>query len=290
MEYSIAIFLLLFTTSFFAGIVDAIAGGGGLICLPVLLSLGLPPHLALGTNKFQGTVGTLTSSYSYYKAGLLNLKILYKGLLLGFIGTLLGSVTAQMISNQILEQVIPFLLIIIFIYMIKSPKTGIEDRPALLSEHLFYILFGFGLGFYDGFFGPGTGSFWIFALTYCLGYNLQKASAYTKVFNMKSNVIATACFALGANINYKFAICMAIGQFLGGRLGSHLAITKGAHLIRPVFIAVVFCTFFCLLYQNYTLFIVNSITIIRLPEFYVFCSIVILIAIAILIKQLSFDK
>ena len=107
------------------------------------------------------------------------------------------------------------------------------------------------MGFYDGFFGPGSGSLWVFSLTFFLGFNLTKATAYTKVFNLKSNIIATACFALGHNIDYRLALCMAAGQLIGGRLGAYLAIKNGAKLIRPIFISVVTMTIFTLVYKSY---------------------------------------
>lgn len=248
---SYQLLFLLLLTGFFAGTVDAIAGGGGLISLPMLLSVGVPPHVALGTNKLQTSVGTFTATFSYHRAGLFSFNTLSKGLIFGFLGAVLGAVIGQIISSDALKQIIPILLLIIFIYTLSAPKLGNEDRNALFNETIFYIVFGFSLGFYDGFFGPATGSFWVFSLATFLGYNLQKATAYTKVFNLKSNLIAVACFAIGKNIDYQIAIWMAAGQLLGGRLGAHLAIQKGAKLIRPIFIAVVAMTIISLFYKNY---------------------------------------
>lgn len=241
------IFLLLFSTGLIAGTVDAIAGGGGLISLPMLLSIGIPPHIALGTNKLQTTIGTLSATYSYYRRGLFSLKTIYKGLIFGFIGATLGALLSQILDSDILRKTIPILLLLILLYTIRSPKLGYQDAKAKITEFWFYILFGFSLGFYDGFFGPGTGSFWVFALTFFLGYNLTKATAYTKVFNLKSNIIATICFALGQNIDYRVAMCMAVGQLIGGRFGAYLAMRKGAALIRPIFISVVSITIISLL-------------------------------------------
>src|SRR3990167_2348298 len=217
MHSTFQLLVILFATGLMAATVDAIAGGGGLISLPVLLVVGIPPHIALGTNKLQNSIGTL------------------------------GAVTSQLISSDVLKKIIPVLLLIIFIYTLCSPQLGINDRKPLMKESYFYGLFGFLLGFYDGFFGPGTGSFWVFSLTCFLGYNLRKATAYTKVFNFKSNLIATVCFALGQNIDYRIALCMGLGQLIGGRLGAHLAIIKGVKLIRPLFIIVISSTMLCLI-------------------------------------------
>src|SRR3990167_2506103 len=247
MHSTFQLLVILFATGLMAATVDAIAGGGGLISLPVLLVVGIPPHIALGTNKLQNSIGTSSAVYSYYRAGLLNFRTLYKGLIFGLIGAVLGAVTSQLISSDVLKKIIPVLLLIIFIYTLCSPQLGINDRKPLMKESYFYGLFGFLLGFYDGFFGPGTGSFWVFSLTCFLGYNLRKATAYTKVFNLKSNLIATVCFALGQNIDYRIALCMGLGQLIGGRLGAHLAIIKGVKLIRPLFIIVISSTMLCLI-------------------------------------------
>lgn len=243
--------LILFLTGLTAGTIDAIAGGGGLISLPILLSLGVPPHVALGTNKLQSTVGTAVATYSYYKARLFSMNMVYKGLIFGLIGAILGSIASQWISSVLLKQLIPVLLVIIFFYTLFSPKLGVEDRKPRLSEYYFYIIFGFGLGFYDAFFGPATGSFWVFSLIFFLGYNLTKAAAYAKVFNLKSNVIALVCFAVGGNVDYRIGLCMAAGQLLGGRLGAYLAIRSGAKIIRPIFIMVVSISIMSLVYQSY---------------------------------------
>lgn len=243
--------LLLFFTGLFAGTVDAIAGGGGLISLPVLLSTGMPPHLAFGTNKLQGMIGTLVATLKYYRHGYISMKKVYVGILFGLVGSILGSVAAQIISSDILRKIIPVILTIIFIYTICSPRMGLKDNNAKMSEFLFYLIFGFSLGFYDGFLGPGTGSFWVFALTFFLGFNLIKATAYTKVFNLNSSFVAMVCFAIGNNIDYRVGLVMAAGQMIGGRLGAHLAISKGARLIRPIFLGVVSLTISTLAYKNY---------------------------------------
>src|SRR5579885_2617174 len=246
------ILLILFLTGLFAGTVDAIAGGGGLISLPVLLSIGVPPHIAFGTNKLQGTIGTFVATLKYYRHGYIAMNKIYLGVIFGLIGGTLGSISAQVLSSEILRKIIPILLFIILIYTISSPRLGHQDEKPRMKEFWFYLSFGFVLAFYDGFFGPGTGSFWVFALTFLLGYNLIKATAYTKAFNLNSSFIATICFAIGGNIDYRFALAMASGSLIGGRLGAHLAITKGARLIRPLFLCMVTVTIATLVYKSYS--------------------------------------
>ena len=253
------ILTLLFLTGFLAGCVDAIAGGGGLISVPVLLATGLPPHVAFGTNKLQGSIGTLAATLRYYKHGLISFQPVARGVLFGIIGGILGSTAWQVIDGAILLRLIPILLAIIFIYTLLTPKLGEADRKVRMPAEWFYPLFGLLLGFYDGFFGPGTGSFWVFALTCLLGYNLMKATAYTKVFNLNSSVIATVCFMIGGNVDYRIGLAMGAGQLIGGRLGATLAITKGARLIRPVFLSVVSMTIASLIYKTYFVDALNGL-------------------------------
>jgi uncharacterized membrane protein YfcA len=248
---SLLIYCLLFITALVAGTVDAIAGGGGLISLPVLLAVGIPPHLALGTNKLQGMVGTAVATYSFHRKGLLVFTEIYPGLLFGFIGSVVGSLLSQEMSNVFLGKLIPVLLFFILIYTLISPRLGHIDTHPKMPERWFYVIFGFLLSFYDGFFGPGTGSFWIFALVYFLGFNLLKASAYTKVLNLNSNIFAALCFAWGGNIEYTIGAIMALGQIIGGRLGAHLSIKQGQQLIRPIFMVVVSITIIILIYRAY---------------------------------------
>jgi uncharacterized membrane protein YfcA len=222
-----------------AGTVDAIAGGGGMITIPVLLAVGMPPHLALGTNKLQSSVGTGVAAFNYYRRGMWEFKTVYKGLIFGFTGTAAGAILSQSLSANILATLIPWLLVLVLLYSVFTPRLGLIDRHPRMPEHYFFPLAGFILGFYDGFFGPAVGSLWVFALVFFLGYNLAKATAYTKVFNLKSNLFALACFAIGHNVDYHAGLAMAVGQLVGGKLGSHLVITRGARFVRPVFLGMV---------------------------------------------------
>lgn len=246
------IHFLLFITGLFAGTVDAIAGGGGLISLPVLLSLGLPPHLAFGTNKLQGTMGTLIATVRYYRAGLIDINNIYLCIFLGLMGSIGGALIGQTISNHILHKIIPFLLLAVLVYTLFSPHLGHKDEKPRMQQKWFYMIFGFSLGLYDGFFGPGTGSLWVFFLTFFLGFNLVKSTAYTKIFNLNSSLIATICFAYCGNIDYSIALVMALGQLIGGRIGASLAIKKGSGLIRPLYVVVVSSTIVTLSYRSYT--------------------------------------
>ncbi len=243
--------LLLFMTGLLAGTIDAIAGGGGLISMPVLMSIGLPPHIAFGTNKLQSSIGTMVAARRYWRAGWITLRDIYPGIAFGLLGAMTGAIVNQMMSSDILRKIVPVMLLIIFVYTVLSPRLGSEDQSPRIKSWLFYLFFGFALAFYDGFFGPGVGAFWVFLLMFFLGYNLIKATAYTKIFNLNSNLVALACFAAGANIDYKIGLCMAAGQVIGGQLGAGLAMNKGVKLIRPLFLTMVFGTIATLVYRSY---------------------------------------
>lgn len=228
---------------------DSIAGGGGLITIPVLLGIGLPPQLALGTNKFQACFGSFTDSVNYVRRGGVSLKESRAGILFTFAGAAVGTVAVQLISGEILNKVIPFLLLAIVIYSILSPRIGEGDIRPRMSPLPFYMVFGLALGFYDGFFGPGTGSFWTVAFLLGLGFNLAKAAGFTKVMNFTSNIVSFALFLAGGHVSFGLGAAMAVGEIAGARLGSSLVIEKGARFVRPVFIGVVILTTVKLLYD-----------------------------------------
>jgi len=229
-------------TGIIAGIVDSIAGGGGLVTVPVLLGVGLPPQLALGTNKFQSSFGSFTAATNYVKNKIVPIKDCYSGILLTVMGALTGTWALQQIDTQILKTIIPVLLIIIAVYTLVSPEIGIKDKKAKLPLFFFYLIFGISLGFYDGFFGPGVGSFWVIAFILFSGFNMTKATGYTKVMNFTSNMTSLCVFYFYNHISFSIGLCMACGQVIGARIGSNLVIAKGNRFIKPIFIAVITAT------------------------------------------------
>ena len=251
MELSHEILLLLFITGLAAGFVDSIAGGGGLISLPALLSVGLPPHIALGTNKLGGTFGVLTAAINYIRNGNVDLKECGLGVFTTFVGAMGGAWIIQRLDSTFIRHLVPFLLLGVLLYTVFSKNLGLKDGVGKISPRLYYLIFGFALGFYDGFFGPGTGSFWTASLLLLLGANLTKAVGITKVMNFTSNIVALSMFIIGGNVYYGPGVTMAVGQIIGSRIGSSLAIKKGALFIRPIFIGVVLATIIRLIYLNY---------------------------------------
>jgi uncharacterized membrane protein YfcA len=245
------VYPLLFLTGFAAGLVDAVAGGGGIISLPVLLNLGFPVSLALGTNKLQGSFGSVTAAWHYTRRGLVDLRACSRGIIATLIGALLGAWAVRSIDGQILGRFIPWLLAVIVTYLIFRPKVGGEDHPPRMGEAPFALVFGVGLGFYDGFFGPGAGSFWTIACVLLLGYNFSKATGYAKVMNATSNLAALALFAAAGQLHLAAGFAMAAGQVTGARLGAGLVVRKGARFVRPLFLTMAILTIARLLWLSF---------------------------------------
>lgn len=243
--------LLFFFTGLFSGFIDSIAGGGGLISVPVLLMTGMPPQMVLGTNKFQASFGSFTSAYNYISKGIIGLRECVWGIVFTFTGSATGSFLVQQISADFVRHLIPFMLIPIALYTFFGGSFS-ENRNQRMPLNLFFFIFGLLLGFYDGFFGPGTGSFWTAALLFFMGFELTRATGATKVMNFTSNVTALGLFVIGGNIDYRTGLIMAVGTATGARIGSNMAAAKGAGFIRPVFILVVIVTISVLFVQNYS--------------------------------------
>lgn len=230
--------LLLTLIAALAGFVDAIAGGGGLLTLPALLWAGLPPTQALATNKLQGSFGTLMASYHFCRRGELALKSMAGLIVLTFAGSALGTISVQHIDSQALAALIPVLLILVALYTLLSPRMGHVDSHQRISHALFALLIGFGIGFYDGFFGPGTGAFFAIAYVALLGFNLRRATAHAKLLNFTSNLASLLFFILAGLVMWKIGLCMALGQLFGAYVGSHMVIKKGATIVRPLLVIV----------------------------------------------------
>jgi len=245
------VYIFLFVAALFAGLIDAIAGGGGMIALPALLSVGVPPQAALGTNKFQSMFGTFTAAMHYRRSGLVRFREERMGIIITLVFAGIGAWTVQQIDSRILGYIIPVLLFCIALYTLVTPSLGLLHSKAKIGKETFFLLAGSLLGFYDGFFGPGVGSFWAILLMSLLGYEIRKATAHTKVMNLSSNIISVIVFSLGGSVLFLYGIVMAIGQIIGARIGAHFAVKKGITIIRPVYITVVFATVVKLLYDRF---------------------------------------
>lgn len=244
---------LLFFTGLSAGFIDAVAGGGGLLTVPVLLWAGLSPQEALGTNKMQSTWGTLMAVRKYAHAGLVSWPQVRLTALITFVFACLGTWAVTQVSNEILKKIVPWMLLGIAFYVLLSPRLGSHPARARLTTGAFACLAGSALGFYDGFFGPGTGTFWTISCLSLLGLELTRATAFTKVVNLTSNLASLLIFVITARVNYEIAAVMIAGQLMGGRLGAAMAIRHGAPFIRVIFISVVFAMVAKLLWDQLAL-------------------------------------
>ena len=233
MELSLLIILVLCLFFFLAGFVDSVAGGGGLISVPAMLLCGLPPHIALGTGKFASTLGSLTSLWTFARNHLVVLRIAPAGFLSAFAGGMAGSALAMHLDSAVLGKILIFLLPVGMLISLFSGHLATEEGE-LPERHLWIrvILMGFLIGSYDGFFGPGTGSFFIIAQHLVLRMGLVRASATAKVFNLASNAGAFAVFASGGAALYSLGIPLAAANILGNQLGTRLAIRIGSRMVR----------------------------------------------------------
>lgn len=238
MELDLTLILLFVLTGLGAGIIDAIAGGGGMITLPVLLASGMSPVEALATNKLQGSFGTFAASVYFIRKKLVDLTQMKLMILCTFIGAVSGTVIVQQLDTTLLASIMPLLLVAIALYFMFSKRIGDLDRDRKISNPLFAFLFTTAIGFYDGFFGPGTGTFFALAFVSLLGFGMSRATAHTKILNFTSNLASLIFFALGGNILWLAGFIMAIGQLIGGQIGAHMVVNQGSRLIRPLVVVV----------------------------------------------------
>ena len=248
MEVDLLTLFWLFLAGGFAGFVDAIAGGGGIIALPALLAAGIPPHQALATNKLQGSFGSLTAAVNYSRKGMMRPRELMLGVLFTLVGAAVGTLLVQYFPANALESMIVVMLVLIFLYTLFSPELGKIEKHAVIAKSYFYLLFGLLLGFYDGFFGPGTGSFWTMALILMLGLDLKQATAQTKLFNFTSNVVSLGLFIYAGLVIWMIGLVMGVGQILGAYIGSTMVSRKEVKFIRVFFLIVVGATILKLLF------------------------------------------
>lgn len=237
LDFNMFIFLL--PIIFLAGVLDSIAGGGGLISLPAYLFAGLPPHMALGTNKFSSAWGTLLATINYWRHKMIDTKVAVISGFGALLGSWLGTKTVLLIKPDFLNYLLAILIPIIAVITVLNRKIGKHDLSNQIKHSHKYglgILAGLVIGFYDGFFGPGTGTFLILVYTILLHYDFITANANTKVVNLASNIAALITFAASGKILYEIAIPAAFCGVLGNYVGSRLVIYKGNRLIKPIFI------------------------------------------------------
>jgi uncharacterized membrane protein YfcA len=232
---------LLAVTAFLAGTVDAIAGGGGLITLPALLAAGLPPHLALGTNKGQSVWGSGAALVAFWRAKRVDVTQARFAFPLGFIGAAVGVKLVLAVDRDVLRPIVIALLIGASVLLVFKKPARDEDDVAPERRQRYLTIaaaLALAIGFYDGFFGPGTGTFLIVGFVALCGKSLTRATADAKVVNFASNLASITTFGLAGMIEWRVALPMAVGQLAGGIVGARLAIKGGAKLIRVMVLLV----------------------------------------------------
>lgn len=221
-----------------AGFIDSIAGGGGLLTVPALLLAGFDPVSALATNKLQSSCGSGSAAYAFARHGMIDFRGSAGMVACTFAGACLGVLAVRIAPLSLLSAVLPVLLIAMAVYFALSPKLSDADARARVSRTVFCLTVAFGVGFYDGVFGPGTGSFFMLGFVLLLGFGVVKATAHTKLLNFTSNASALVLFAVGGKIVWPVGLAMGVGQFIGAQAGSSLAVRHGARIVRPLLVAV----------------------------------------------------
>lgn len=233
---------VLILTAFAAGYIDAIAGGGGLLTVPVLLSSGLPPHVVLGTNKLASTFGSLMASYTFYRRQLFSPSFWKLSVISTAIGSILGTVIVSFINADNLNKILPIFIGFSALYALfnrMKPEDSNqlpEVNSTLVTKQ---ISQGLTLGFYDGFAGPGTGAFWTVSNLFLYRLNILLASGVARSMNFISNIFSLIAFIYLGYVNFAIGLLMGCFLMLGSYTGAHSAIKYGNKFIRPVFTIVV---------------------------------------------------
>ena len=230
--------LILVLVGFMAGVIDAVAGGGGLLTVPALLLAGLPPVEALATNKVQGVMGVGSAAFAYARAGRVDLRAqLGTALLAGAAGGL-GALLASWLPVEAIRAILPVLLIAVALYFLLKKGLDDQDRAERLAAPAFGLTAVPAVGFYDGLLGPGAGSFYMLGFVSLRGMGLLRATAHTKLLNFASNLGAMLVFSLVAQPWWGTGLLMGLAQVAGAQVGARLAVRVGARVIRPLLVVV----------------------------------------------------
>ncbi len=252
-DINIYMCLFLIVTGFIAAFIDTVVGGGGLISLPALLFTGMPPVTAIATNKVSASMGATIGFASFVRSGRVDFSTIKYLLPLSFIGSICGASILKLIPSDFLRPLIIILLVAVTIYTLTKKEFGQVATFNGMSQKMWILsaIAAFIFGFYDGFFGPGTGSFLAISFVALAGFNLAKATAYSKLLNFTSNIASLIFFMLGGKILWQVGLIMGVGQFIGARLGSKMVVSKGSKIIRPLLVVMSLVMSARLLWQHY---------------------------------------
>ena len=247
MDCTILQFIIVCPMVFLAGFVDAIAGGGGLISLPAYLIAGVPTHMALGTNKMSSMMGTAIATGRFAKNGYIRF------IVAALIGSSIGSNLTLLVSDKILQYMMIVILPIVAFYVMRNKKMGDDSLAGTLPERKSFLIAlasALIIGIYDGFYGPGTGTFLLLVLTGAARYTMKEAAGTTKAINLSSNVAAFVTFVIHGKIIYTLGLAAAICSILGNYIGSGLVMGNGQKIVRPLILVVLAILFVKILSGN----------------------------------------
>lgn len=239
MDLTVEAVLFLVAVAFAAGGVDALAGGGGLLSIPALMAAGVPPVAALATNKLQSSIGTASAFFTFVRAGKADVRQFALPAAGAFVGSVAGAVVVQHVDSAFLSALVPVLLIAMGFYYLLGPSLGEGDRQARLGQGGLTAVTT-AIGFYDGFFGPGTGSFLTTALVALGGLGLVRAIANTKFINLATNIAALAAMIAGGKVLWLLGLSMAVANVAGNQIGARLAIRFEGRGVRPLLVIMSF--------------------------------------------------
>lgn len=241
MELTTQLISILFFVALMAGFIDAMAGGGGLLTIPALLLTGMNPVAVLATNKLQACAGSFSASVTMIKKGLIHPKMMKIALLFAFVGSGVGTILVQLAPPEFLQKALPFVIGAVGIYTLFSPNLGKLETTPKMSQKLYERTIAPLIGLYDGYFGPGTGTFFSLSQVVLRGRDLVQATARAKLLNFATNIASLIFFILGGQVVWVVGLVMMAGQLVGAYLGSHMVVKGGAKFIRPVIVVVCFC-------------------------------------------------
>ena len=240
MELSLWTFIIVCPMVFLASFVDAVAGGGGLISLPAYLLAGVPPKLAIGTNKLSSATGTVFSTARYCKNGCFDLKLALPSIVVALIGSYIGAKIVLVTSDEILKYVLIIVLPVTAFFVLKKKNFDqVKNKPKRKTQFIIAVLASFIIGMYDGFYGPGTGTFLILIYTGLVKLDLLTASGNTKLVNLSSNVAALVTFIFSGNIVYALGFAASVFSIAGHYLGAGMAMKSGTKIVKPIIILVI---------------------------------------------------
>lgn len=251
MDLNITTFLIVCPLVFLAGLIDSIAGGGGLISLPAYMIAGVPPHIALGTNKLSSCIGTVASTARYVRNKSVNYKIGGVSIVLALAGSFLGANLALLANEAVIKHLLLFVIPFTAFFVLKNKKN--DGRGKELPEKITFLIActaSFFIAIYDGFYGPGTGTFLLLSYTALAGMDIRTASGNTKLVNLSSNIAAVITFLLHGKLILVLGLTAAVFSIAGHYIGSGLVLKKGYNIVKPIMVVVLALLFITLIIER----------------------------------------